>query len=55
VLPKDEGVFQPAQTVHGFHLVSDVQIYIDLLNAGQRSDEQAGELRKWPDFAGGWA
>jgi hypothetical protein len=24
-----------------------------LLRAGQRGDEQAAELRKWPDFAGG--
>lgn len=55
VLPKDEGVFQPAQNLRGFHLVSDVQIYLDLLGAGQRGDEQAAELRKWPDFAGGWA
>jgi Transcriptional regulator, AbiEi antitoxin, Type IV TA system len=54
VLPKDEGVFQPAQVVRGFNLVSDVQIYLDLLRAGQRGDEQAAELRKWPDFAGGW-
>jgi hypothetical protein len=55
VLPKEEGVFHPAQTVRGFKLVSDVQIYLDLLRAGQRGEEQAAELRKWPDFAGGWA
>ena len=54
VLPKEEGVFHPAQTVRGFNLVSDVQIYLDLLRAGQRGEEQAVELRKWPDFAGGW-
>jgi hypothetical protein len=54
VLPKDEGVFHPAQAVRGFNLVSDVQIYLDLLRAGQRGEEQAAELRKWPDFAGGW-
>lgn len=55
VLPKDEGVFSPAQKARGFDLVSDVQIYLDLLPAGLRGDEQAAELRKWPDFAGGWA
>jgi hypothetical protein len=54
VLPKEEGVFHPAQVVRGFHLVSDVQIYLDLLRAGQRGGDQAAELRKWPDFAGGW-
>ena len=24
------------------------------LHAGLRGEEQAAELRKWPDFAGGW-
>ncbi len=55
VLPKDEGVIHPSQTVRGFKLVSDVQIYLDLFRAGLRGEEQAAELRKWPDFAGGWA
>jgi hypothetical protein len=32
-----------------------VQIYTDLLHAGLRGEEQADELRRWPDFAGGWA
>jgi hypothetical protein len=54
VLPKDEGVLNPAQTVRGFKLVSDVQIYLDLVRAGLRGEEQAAELQKWPDFAGGW-
>jgi hypothetical protein len=54
VLPKDEGVLHPAQTVRGFELVSDVQIYLDLLRGGLRGEEQAQELRQWPDFAGGW-
>jgi len=54
VLPKDEGVFHPSQTVRGFQLVSDVQLYLDLLQAGLRGAEQAEELRRWPDFAGGW-
>ncbi len=55
VLPKDEGVLHPSQTVRGFELVSDVQIYLDLLRCGLRGEEQAQELRQWPDFAGGWA
>jgi len=55
VLPKDEGVFHPSQVVRGFALVSDVQIYLDLLRGGLRGEEQAAELRQWPDFAGGWA
>jgi hypothetical protein len=54
VKPIDLGVFSPGQSVGGFTLASDVQIYLDLLAAGQRGDEQAKELRKWPDFAGGW-
>lgn len=54
VEPRDSGVFHPSQTVEGFSLVSDVQIYLDLIGAGQRGDEQAAELRKWPDFSGGW-
>ncbi len=53
--PKDKGVFNPSQTVRGFELVSDVQIYLDLLQAGLRGEEQAAELKKWPDFSGGWA
>jgi hypothetical protein len=54
VLPKDEGVLHPAQTVRGFKLVSDVQIYLDLLRGGLRGEEQAEEIRRWPDFGGGW-
>ena len=53
VVPKDEGLLRETQTVDGFTLAADVQIYLDLLRAGLRGDEQAAELRKWPDFAGG--
>jgi hypothetical protein len=31
-----------------------VQIYLDLHHAGLRAEEQAEELKRWPDFAGGW-
>lgn len=54
VLPKEEGVLHPQQTAQGFQLVSDVQIYLDLQRAGLRGEEQAEELKRWPDFAGGW-
>jgi hypothetical protein len=54
IVPKDDGVLHPSQSARGFNLVSDVQIYLDLQHAGLRGDEQAAELRKWPDFAGGW-
>jgi hypothetical protein len=54
VRPSDPGVFLRSQSVQGFSLVSDVQIYLDLLAAGRRGDEQATEIKKWPDFAGGW-
>jgi hypothetical protein len=52
--PRDVGVFNPNQKVDGFTLVSDVQIYLDLAKAAQRGEEQAAELRKLPDFSGGW-
>ena len=55
IVPKDGGVSRPSQTVRGFELVSDVQIYLDLQQAGLRGEEQAAELRRWPDFAGGWS
>ncbi len=50
ITPKDEGVFQEAQTVGGFKLVSDIQIYLDLLQVGQRGPEQAQALREWEGF-----
>ena len=53
VVPKDEGLLRETQAGDGFTLAADVQIYLDLLRAGQRGDEQAAELRKWPDFAAG--
>lgn len=54
VKPSDSGVFLRSQSIQELTLVSDVQIYLDLHAAGRRGDEQAAELRKWPDFAGGW-
>ncbi|MGD0206765.1 MAG: hypothetical protein ABSC89_04065 [Verrucomicrobiota bacterium] len=51
ILPQDEGVFFETQQVEGFNLVSDIQIYLDLLQVGQRGPDQAEELRKWKGFA----
>jgi transcriptional regulator with XRE-family HTH domain len=51
ITPKDEGVFQETQSVEGFNLVSDIQIYLDLLQVGQRGPEQAQALREWEGFA----
>jgi hypothetical protein len=55
VQPSDAGVLNSLQLIHGLPLVSDVQLYLDLIRAGLRGDEAAAELRRWPDFAGGWA
>lgn len=54
VRPHDEGVLNPLQIVKRLPLVCDVQIYLDLIKAGQRGDDAAEELRRWPDFSGGW-
>jgi hypothetical protein len=51
IVPEDEGVWQEGQEVNGFPVVSDVQIYLDLLQVSQRGPEQAVELRKWEGFA----
>ena len=48
--PQDEGVFQFTQTVQGLPLVSDVQIYLDLLQVGLRGPDQAKALREWEGF-----
>jgi hypothetical protein len=50
ITPKDEGVFQEVQQVGGFKLVSDIQIYLDLLQVSQRGPEQAQALREWEGF-----
>jgi hypothetical protein len=50
IVPKDDGVFFETQEVQGLRLVTDVQIYLDLINTGQRGPEAAAELRKWEGF-----
>jgi DNA-binding MarR family transcriptional regulator len=47
---QDEGVFQFTQTVKGLPLVSDAQIYLDLLQVGLRGPDQAKVLREWEGF-----
>lgn len=54
VRPNDVGVLSQIQITKRLPLVSDVQIYLDLIKAGQRGDDAAAELRRWPDFSGGW-
>jgi DNA-binding HxlR family transcriptional regulator len=49
--PADEGVWQSGRVVDGFPLVSDAQIYLDLLKMGQRGPETAEEFRKWEGFS----
>ena len=51
VVPNDVGVLSPIQTLSGFPVVSDVQLYLDLLHAGLRGDEAANELLSWKDFS----
>jgi len=50
IVPQDEGVFQYSRLVKGLPLVSDVQVYLDLIDAGLRGPEAASELRKWEGF-----
>ncbi|HAV12705.1 MAG TPA: hypothetical protein DCX06_04295 [Opitutae bacterium] len=54
VVPKDDGVFLGGQSFNGLPLVSDLQLYLDLIDAGMRGDEAAEELRNWEEFNGGW-
>lgn len=49
-VPTDEGVFFERRTVENLPLVTDAQIYIDLLKTGLRGPEQAQALREWEGF-----
>ena len=51
ILPDDEGVFLETQERDGFRLVSDVQIFLDLIEMGQRGPDAAEALRAWDGFA----
>jgi hypothetical protein len=48
--PVDSGVFRETREVNGIPLVSDAQIYLDLLQVGLRGPDQAAALRKWEGF-----
>ena len=54
VVPKDPGIFLGTRAVQDICLVSDAQIWLDLLRAGNRGTEQAEALWEWDGF-GGWA
>ena len=49
--PIDPGVFRETRDVNGIPLVSDAQIYLDLLQVGLRGPDQAAALRKWEGFS----
>lgn len=49
-LPADEGVFLERRIVDNLPLVTDAQIYIDLLKTGLRGPDQAEALREWEGF-----
>jgi hypothetical protein len=49
-IPADEGVFLERRHADDLPLVSDAQIYLDLLKTGLRGPEQAQALREWPGF-----
>jgi hypothetical protein len=51
IAPREEEVFFDAQERDGFRLVSDVQIYLDLVQMGQRGPDAAEALRAWDGFA----
>jgi hypothetical protein len=55
--PADDGVFIGQQSVAELPVVSDLQIFLDLLESGNqlRANEAARELRDDPDFNGGWS
>lgn len=46
VIPKDEGVFQGAETVDGVRCVHPVQVYLDLKAHPERASEAAQHLRR---------
>lgn len=45
-IPKSEGVFYGSREVEGTKVVSDIQLYVDLLNFPARGEEAATEIYK---------
>jgi hypothetical protein len=52
IVPREPGVFQATQTIDGFPLVCDTQIYLDLLQVGLRGPDASRALRQWEGFRG---
>jgi hypothetical protein len=50
IVPREDGVFRDIQRAEGLPLVSDAQIYLDLIHAGLRGPDQAKALRQWKGF-----
>lgn len=46
LIPKDEGVLYGKQVIRGFFVVSNLQLYLDLVNHPARGKEQADVLRE---------
>ncbi len=46
VVPRDEGVFHGARSVHGVPCASPVQVYVDLKDHPERAKEAAEEIRR---------
>jgi len=46
VVPDDPEIFYGSQSINGVNIVSDVQLYVDILNYPGRGEEAAGELFK---------
>jgi len=49
-LPVEEGVFLETRSIQDLSLVTDAQIYLDLLNTGLRGPDAAMALRNWEGF-----
>lgn len=49
-VPDDDGVFLETQEIRGLPLVTDAQIYLDLVRTGLRGPDQAKALREWEGF-----
>ncbi len=45
-IAKSSGVFYGARNINGVKVVSDVQLYVDLLNYPARGEDAAGEIYK---------
>lgn len=49
-VPEDDGVFLETRTIQDLPIVTDAQIYIDLLHTGLRGPDAAASLRNWEGF-----